>query len=648
MKFIETLEKYLFYTLIAVFPVFTLTLFSNPYIIPKEVLLVGVVGVALVLWFVKAFVRGDAKFAIGKFDLGVLLVIIAYLLSTLIKTPNKMEAFLFPGTTTIVIAAGILYFLLNQLDVKGKLGLAYSLLISAVLLSLSVLFTEVNLFAKVPQLPALFKDPAFSTLGGVLPAIMYVGAIVPLTIGLILKEKEAVKKLFAGVCLAVMTLSLVVLVKNALPGSVQAPRFPDYGTSWAISIETLKQSPIWGVGPANYLSAFNVFRPVSYNNSDLWSVRFTTGSDLFMTIITELGFVGILAFAVLLWAIYKSIAKGFKFSFKPEVLADLLNKKSLILLLILMAIFPTTPILMFPLFVLLSLISKSEEKVINLGISSKVAVVMSSLPVMIGLALLVFFGMQVLRAEVYFQKALNAVAVNDAKSTYNYMQLAVNTNTMVDRYHASFAQIDMALASSLANQKTVSDADKTTITQLIQQAINEGKSTIVLNSDRSGNWEILAQIYRSVMPYATGADQFAIQTYTQAIALDPTNPNLRISLGGVYYALGRYDDAIAAYKMAILAKSDLANAHYNLAIAYQSKKDYTNAIAEVNTVLTLVQKDSSDYTLAKTLLDSLQAASAKATAPTQGETLTSPQPIAPSNIKPPITLPQGATPPSAP
>lgn len=633
MKLLEELEKYLLYFLVAVFPVFTLTLFSNPYIIPKEVLLVGIIGISLVLWFIKAFFAGNTKFAVGKFDLAAFAIIVAFLISSVLKTPNKMEAFLLPGVSTVVIAGAVFYFLLNQLGLKEKAGIAYSLLISAVLLSLSVLFTEVGLFAKIPQLPALFKDAAFNPMGGILPAIMYIGAVVPLSISALVKEKEAVKKIFVGICLSVMVLGLAILVKDALPGSPQLPKFPGYATSWAISVDALKESPVWGVGPANYLTAFNRFRPVSYNLTDLWAVRFTTGSNFYLTAVTELGFAGIIAFALLLVAVYKTAAKGVKSATEAA---------SLIVLLVFMAVFPTTPLLLVLLFVLMSLLSKSEEKVVSLGISSKVGVVLSSLPVLIGLGVVVFFGSKILSSEVKFQKSLNALTANNAKTTYDFMQEAINTNPQVDRYHASIAQVEMALASSLAGKESLTDADKATVTQLVQQAINEGKNTVVLNPSRAGNWEILAQIYRSIMPFATGADQFTIQTYSQAIALDPINPDLRISLGGVYYALGKYDDAIASFKLAILAKNDLANAHYNLAIAYKAKKDYDNAITEMNNVLALVDKDSNDYTIAKTELDNLQ----KNRPAESSENLSAPKPVEESNIKPPITLPEEATPPA--
>jgi tetratricopeptide (TPR) repeat protein len=315
-----------------------------------------------------------------------------------------------------------------------------------------------------------------------------------------------------------------------------------------------------------------------------------------------------------------------------------------------------SPLLLLLFFAVLAIQSRSEYKLVHLNVAasgstpaSKVPVLIIGLPIIAGVIYIIFIGSKVLTAESTFAKSLDAVANNDAKLTYDLMNSAINQNPKVDRYHASFAQVNMALASSLASKKDITDKDRSAVSQLVQQAISEGKATVALNSQRSGNWEVLAQIYRSIMPYAKGADQFTIQTYQQAIALDPTNPNLRIALGGVYYSLGNFDAAIDSFKLAVIAKPNLANAHYNLAIAYREKKDYTTAIAEVNNVLSLVAKDSADYTLAKQTLTDLQSknTAAKASTTEGTENLTPPKEQEKSNIKPPIDLPKEATPPAS-
>lgn len=633
---LKIIQKYLLFALVAVYTVFVLTAFSSPYVISKEFLIIIFAVLAISVWIARTVVTGSLSFNVGKFDLGVVLLMVAYTVSAIVATPNKMEAFLYPGVATFILASGVVYFLINQLDKKGKREMIMALLVSGILVSIAVLFTQIGAFSKIPQLPALFKGTAFNTMGGAIPTIIYLTGILMLTIHWIVKEEDAAKKLFVGISAAVMVFGLVVLIKDVLPGGAQTPKFADFNTSWQVAIETLKADPLWGVGPGNYLTAFNRFRPLSYNQTDLWQVRFTTARDFYLGVVSEVGFAGLFALFVLLLSIYNYCRKH---------LSNVVEFLALPVTLVLFVFLPVAPLVLFLLFVLLAVFSKSEEKKVELMSTQRVPALLATLPIILGIAALLFFGYKAVLGEVRFQKAITALSANNAKSTYDLMSSAISTNPYVDRYHAALAQIDMALATSLASKKDLTDTDRSTITQLVQQAINEGKATVTLNPQRSGNWEILGQIYRSIMPFAQGADQFTIQTYTQAIALDPTNPNLRISLGGVYYALGRYDDAIDVYKLAVLAKPDLANSHYNLAIAYREKKDYDNAITEMNNVLSLVPKDSQDYTLAKNTLDDLQKKKPTTTEGT-GTSLTTPQAVQESNITPPIELPQEATPPA--
>ena len=637
LKNIELIKKYILVALLVVFPVFVMSFASTSFVVPKEILIGVLGGLAIIAWIAESIVKKSLSLKLGKFDLPVLLIVAAYIASAIVQTPNKMEAFFYPGTVTLVASAAVIYFLINQLDIKSKNEAYFGIIISGVLLSIASLFAQIGVLAKIPQLPSYIKDASFNPMGGLLPSIIYLVVTLAASGEFIVRQKEAVYKLFAGVSAAVMVLGLIVLIKNALPGQPLSPRVPDLSTSWQIGVEVIKESPILGVGPANYLTAFNRFRPVTYNSTDLWQVGFSTATDFYLTVMGELGLVGIAVFAILIWSIYKVVVKKFDLKFLP-----------LIVFLVLLAIFPATQTLMVLLFALLAIVSGSEEKNANIlgeG-SSTPAVLLVSLPILVALGFFYYFGFKWVAAEKTYAKAIDALVANNAQGTYSLMASAVAQNPNVDRYHSSLAQVDMALATSLAAQKTVSDTDKSTITQLVQQAINEAKASVVLNPGRSGNWEVLAQIYRSIMPFATGADQFAIQTYSQAVALDPTNPNLRISLGGVYYALGRYDDAIDSFKLAVLAKPNLANAHYNLAVAYAAKKDYDNAIAEMNNVINLVPKDTQDYTLAQNALADLQKQKPAAAA-TSGQNLQAPQPTGTSNIKPPIALPKEATPPAA-
>lgn len=634
-KLLLKLEKWTLYLIVGIFPVFVLNSFVSPFIVPKEILLVVGLFLALLFWGIRAIIKGSLSFALGKFDLGVLLLGLTYLISAIFKTPNKAEAFLYPGIATYTLAGAALYFVINQLDKKAKESAIIAVFASALILSLTILLAELGVFAKIPQPPAFIKDSSFNPLGGLLPSAIYLISLLPIAIVLIIKQKDLVKRLFFTVSTLVIIFAIVISAGNLIPGKPQFPKFPSINTSWQIMVETIKVSPLLGIGPANYLTAFNLYRPLSYNSTDLWQIRFSTASDFYLTVITETGILGLISLIVLLMEVYKVSKRSFKSKSWEQI--------SIIILLLISVFLPSAQVVMVLLFVLLGLFSKSEEHVVEIA-KGRVPASITAIPILVGIGTLMFFGTKEVIAEATFYKSILALASNDAKSTYNLMTQSVSQNPRVDRYHASLSQVDMALATSLASQKTLSDTDKTTITQLVQAAINEGKATVTLNPQRSGNWEVLAQIYRSIMALAQGADQYAIQTYSQAVALDPTNPNIRIALGGTYYALGRYDDAINAFKLATLAKPDLANAYYNLALAYREKKDFDDAIAEMQIVLTLVKKDSPDYTLAQTTLTDLEK-NKPLTKATGSESLTTPQPA--NTTKPVINLPPVATPPAA-
>ncbi|MCH7730516.1 tetratricopeptide repeat protein, partial [Patescibacteria group bacterium] len=287
---------------------------------------------------------------------------------------------------------------------------------------------------------------------------------------------------------------------------------------------------------------------------------------------------------------------------------------------------------------------------------SKLPAIVVALPVIIAVVLLFVNARRIIAAEITYKNALDALVQNEATLTFNSMREAINLNPRVDRYHASYAQVNLALANSIASKdpEEITDEDRASIAQLIQQAIAEGKATVALNPQRAGNWEVLASIYRSIIPFAQGADQFAIQTYKQAVALDPVNPSLRINLGGVFYSLQNYNDAIRAFELAVLAKPDLANAHFNLSAALRENGEIEAAVEEMKLVLALVDRGTRDYELSKQELEKLnemlplpERPEEEETIEATPETLTTPEAVEEAPIEP-IELPEEAAPPETP
>jgi len=121
LNLLKESEKYILLACAVLFAVFVLPKFPTSYAVPKEILGAVAISLILILWSVRSIIKGEFTFSIGKFDLGVLLIALAYILSAVVKTPNKMEAFFYPGTVTFVIISCLFYFLVNHLIRKPRI-----------------------------------------------------------------------------------------------------------------------------------------------------------------------------------------------------------------------------------------------------------------------------------------------------------------------------------------------------------------------------------------------------------------------------------------------------------------------------------------------------------------------------------------------
>ncbi len=649
--------KYLLLGFVVLFPSFLLTNLASFFDLPKVMLLSFVVLLSLVIWAVKIFNDGKITFNVSVSDLPLLLLALAYVVSGVLRTPNKMEAFAIPGTVTIIVGGFLVYFLAKTVFKGEKENYALALFLSGVLASLISIFAFTGLLASIPQLPAVLRDANFSAVGGKLPEVILLVSLLPIGVSMAFSEKDKFRKMFFFLASAIVALSSILSIYQMLPGRPGAPVIVDMQTSWSVAIDTLKASPLFGIGPANYLSAFTKYLPLSYNSTELWANRFFSASSYVLTLVTEVGILGLAAFVFALFTMVKGVFKNIR-NFNPSsIKTDAGYSLSLILVALALLTLPANIVVLVLFFLIAALNTQDHEVTMNLSatavrnggeFASKIPAIVVSLILVLLTVYPTVVGVKVFKGELHYKKAIDAILSNNAKLAYDELRAAISTNSQVDRYHATFDQLDLALARGLAQKKDITDADKNTIAQLVQQSIAEAKAAVALNPQRSANWELLARTYQSIIPFAQGADNFTIVSFNQAIALDPISPNLRIAQGGVYYALGKYDDAINAFGLAVTAKPDLANAHYNLALAYNQKKDFDKAITEMNKVLSLVKPGSDDEKLAKSGLEQIEKNKPAAKTAEGSDNLTPPPTVAPSNVKPPIVLPQEANPPAQP
>ena len=148
--------------------------------------------------------------------------------------------------------------------------------------------------------------------------------------------------------------------------------------------------------------------------------------------------------------------------------------------------------------------------------------------------------------------------------------------------------------------------------------MSEAKLATSLAPNDSKTWQNLGNLYRNLINVADGVDRFAIDSYSQAVALDPANPALRVEFGGLLYQLAQasktkedqpalYNRAASEFQIAIQLKSDYPNAYYNLAKLLEVREDYVNAAVAMQKAISLLGPDNGDLARANAELDDIKA-----------------------------------------
>jgi tetratricopeptide (TPR) repeat protein len=630
-------------------PLFFLPITVEFYEFNKLVLLSVAVTLGALAWGIKAALTGDLGIRRSPFDFPVLFLWFATLISTVFSDnyPTSIVgqyARWHPSLFSVTILS-TLYFLISwHINGKTLQRAVTALLTSATvgaLLSLLQYF-GLNLFGQDWS-----NRPTFTPLGSPTILAVFLGAAA----GLIWKELFATQNrlvkialtvdfvLFAAtlaflgsipgwvafaasVLTALITSPVELLGKNKihLGASFAAALifaiailvpplfgkttflnqdFPkeitlDLSTSWSVSATSFRQKPFWGSGPSTFLSDFTRYKPLRFNQTQLWTIRFDKPLNEYLLAFAEEGLIGILAWLVLITIVVREALRRKGWETLPlagAVLMGFFFTNATIL---------TAVLLMFA----AGTITPRQEPGAGEGI------IKQSWKYLIPLLLVVVFGalelFWVYRAysAEYLQR--RSRTSDNLAQVYSDQVKSASALPWQTSYRLSLSQTSFLTANELAKKENPTDEDQQQIKQLIAQSISEARIATDLNPLNAGNWENLAQIYRSLIGAAQDAEQWAADSYQKAVGLDLFNPLLRVGFGGLYYQLAEYDLAAEQFRAAINLKPDFANAHYNLGRTYRELGKKALAIQELEKALSLSNPKVEGYEEAKKILDGLK------------------------------------------
>ncbi len=529
------------------------------------------------------------------------LLVLAFVISSFLQSNVSARINAFSGTTAVVLGGFLLMLLLKQIRGEGKEAKRVQGLMlgaftaSALILSLVTIFQYTGLLARFFTWE-VFSVNTWTPTGSILTTIILIFlALVYVLINLLKILKSNFKLLnLVGLLILLIILALGIIM-GAIALTESEPILISLQNAWIVAVENFKSfvGAGFGVGPDNFRIAYARFRPVTVNNTPAWALYFSNSFNHYLNLLTEVGLLGCLGFlglAVVVWRQFKE-ANNRLITAHPEIIG---------LILLIVALFiPFDINLWLIFFVLLGLIGLSaESRGVGLGeIRPKLEINHYLLLTVLGGLLLLsgFWYGRVAWADVLFARSVAAFNRGEGGNAYNWQIEALEKNPHSDTYRLGYAQTNLALASAFSQNENLTEQDQQQIAILIQQSIREAKNAVAINPFWSSNWVNLAGVYRQVIGVAQEAEQWAIESLRQAITLDPVNPNLRIELGGLYFALGNFELAQRQFETAVNLKPDHANAHYNLAAAYVQQERWADAALELQTVLSLVEPGSADF-----------------------------------------------------
>ena len=647
-------------------PLFFLPLTTDFFAFQKQVLILVVTAIALIAWSIHNIVTKAVRITLSPMLLPIILFSGVVITSLATNPPQTPDDWFGRGALYLTLA---IYYLLTTSLIKTPQTIKKVLNLFLGVAGVVALWGILSVLGSFEGLGTNFLSlKTFSPTGSLLSLVGFLITTLPISLILAFKSRAGAAKLQYFLASGLSISAIILVGFHLLPNQQFAVTLLPKLAGWSIAIDTLKSKVFFGTGPGNFLTQFTRFKPLSLNQTNLWAVNFATSSNEYLHMLTTLGIGGLVSFGLMVASWYKLT----KHEPGTRTTTMQLALKTAVLTTLVLGLFiPFTTLLWIMLVGYLALSvglykGKSKTNKVKDVILTISAITMVdpgaeteapdtqtfpgilpwvlAVPTVISLGLVGFNVGKVYAAEVTFRNSLVSANQNLGGQTYNQQIKALNIVGSIDRYRVAYSNTNFALANSLSQQGDLTDQDRTTITQLVQQSVREARVATQINPNRASNWENLANIYRQLVNFAEGSDEFAIASYLRAIQLDPANPRLRLDLGGLLFSLERFEESEDRFLEAVQLKPDYANAYYNLAQAYKSQQKYLQAYQALQQVGALIEPGTEDATKLQEEITALQAllpqqptqADEKGDAPVRQSQLTepSPPPPAPEDLEP--------------
>lgn len=375
-----------------------------------------------------------------------------------------------------------------------------------------------------------------------------------------------------GVLLMLVNFSVPVL-KSRLPIEVA----PSFSSSLQMTTSVLKESPIYGYGLGEFSIAYDKFKPVSIAQTIFARTHFAQATSSAFTLIVEGGLLLALAALFLLVMSVLGLYKSHS------------GERFLVLsLLVVFFLFPFNLTLLFFLFLSLAFLelqSSTSSKRSWIFEESPRHSLLGSLAFIVGLVLVLAGGYFVtLRyvADAYYVQAVKGTNADEVITDFTE---SININPQDTRYYRLLSQAIMIKLSNDLNDK----ADKTPAQQRTQRLQNLAASSVEIakratdvDPNNVENWINRGLIYQNLVGLVGGADQAAINMFTEALQRSPADPTIYNSIGSVYLTIAENARVFAANPPANQPNLDLTSIRQQAANSFRKAEENYKKAIELN------------------------------------------------------------------
>ncbi len=378
----------------------------------------------------------------------------------------------------------------------------------------------------------------------------------------------------------------------------------DSGTARTIAWQSLKDYPVLGSGPGTYLSDFSKFKPVEFNNTDFWNVRFDRGSSHIMEMIGTVGILGVLSYIMILGVFLLiglvflsrkrliALSSNYPISDKRHPISVFPLILAWLSLLIAQFVYMQNTVLSFYFWLFMALgvvvwqgvqnqpfkkISFSFDKMPEIGLVLNVVLL---------ILIFVLASFFYLGARLYLADAKFIEPVDNNQELVNKLERSVILNSYQESYRRSLSQAYLISAWEEAN-KPEEEQNIELLQALASGSIQQARLATSLSPNSVSAWENLGVIYRDARGLVGGTLPFALESFATATNLEPNNPffyreRCRLNL---ISEEKDWDETIGFCQRAIGLKDNYLDAHVQLALVYEQKGDLEEALEKMKAVL---------------------------------------------------------------